>query len=300
LVVCLFQTKRAWSVEENNILRAAVANVGVGHWKKISKLLPQRDPPPCSQHWKKVLDPSLVKGYWTSEEDTKLRLLKSGHDRTWSDIAKHIEGRSAKQCRERWNNSLNPHLKRGKFTPQEDELLMEGWKRFGPRWNLIIHMLPGRTQTKIRDRFKSLRVRHKEIVNQWERMYGSRGSDGAHERRREHTKPVKMEPTTNLTEVRDTPCCIGHGATFVGALEDSLSQSVGEGAAPTFDFEPASSFDELSPLGCYSDSSCPSSPSESVEADIFAKPENCQQNSPWNFLNHRQESSLITNKNFVW
>jgi len=34
-----------------------------------------------------------------------------------------IKGRSGKQCRERWINALNPSLKTGGWTPDEDKLL---------------------------------------------------------------------------------------------------------------------------------------------------------------------------------
>ena len=86
-----------------------------------------------------------------------------------AEVAAQIDGRSSKQCRERWNNSLNPDLKKTPFTTEEDQILMDGWKNCGPRWNMIAKHLPGRTQTKIRDRFKTLRIRHKDEVEDWER-----------------------------------------------------------------------------------------------------------------------------------
>jgi hypothetical protein len=63
---------------------------------------------------------------------------------------------------------LNPELKKCPFSSEEDRILMDGWKMCGPRWNVIAKHLPGRTQTKIRDRFKTLRIRYKDEIDEWE------------------------------------------------------------------------------------------------------------------------------------
>jgi hypothetical protein len=124
----------------------------------------------CSQHWLKVLDPCIVKGFWTDDEDTLLLKLKlESAESTWSEIAVKIHGRSAKQCRERWDNSLNPVLKRCPFSEKEDRILVKEWMVCGPRWAVIATQLPGRTQTKIRDRFKTLRIRYRAEIEAWER-----------------------------------------------------------------------------------------------------------------------------------
>jgi hypothetical protein len=87
--------------------------------------------------------------------------------RSRDKIAQKIDGRSAKQCRERWTNFLNPNIKKGPFSGEEDCILIEQWKLFGPRWAVIADQLPGRTQIKIRDRFKTLRTRHCEELDRW-------------------------------------------------------------------------------------------------------------------------------------
>lgn len=52
--------------------------------------------------WQKVLNPNLVKGPWTKEEDeTLLQLVQEFGPKNWSNIAKHLPGRIGKQCRER-------------------------------------------------------------------------------------------------------------------------------------------------------------------------------------------------------
>ena len=85
-------------------------------------------------------NPMLVKGVWSPEEDARLIALKNTAQAQalafpeeekfmWATIAETINSRSAKQCRERWNNSLNPEIKMGKFSADEDKVLKREWKR---------------------------------------------------------------------------------------------------------------------------------------------------------------------------
>ena len=67
----------------------------------------------CLHRWQKVLNPSLVKGPWTPEEDAKVvQLVNEYGPKKWSLIAAHLPGRIGKQCRERWHNHLNPHIRK--------------------------------------------------------------------------------------------------------------------------------------------------------------------------------------------
>lgn len=60
-----------------------------------------------------VLSPGLCKGPWSMEEDALLVQLYYRGFRNWGEVAEKVEGRNAKQCRERWNNHLNPDLNKG-------------------------------------------------------------------------------------------------------------------------------------------------------------------------------------------
>ena len=60
-------------------------------------------------------------GPWQEEEDEKLlEWVKNNGPCKWSICAENIQGRSGKQCRERWFNNLNPNVKKGGWTQQED------------------------------------------------------------------------------------------------------------------------------------------------------------------------------------
>ena len=66
-----------------------------------------------------------------------------------------MPGRIGKQCRERWFNPLDPTIKKGEWTTDEDRVLYEAQKQFGNRWCEILKILPGRTENSLKNRWNS-------------------------------------------------------------------------------------------------------------------------------------------------
>ena len=64
--------KRRWSKEEDNQLINAVNLYGTKKWKEIASSVPGRTNVQCRYRWHNVLNPDLVKGHWTKEEDEML------------------------------------------------------------------------------------------------------------------------------------------------------------------------------------------------------------------------------------
>lgn len=93
------------------------------------------------------------KGAWTKEEDERLiNYIKIHGEGCWRSLPKAAGLlRCGKSCRLRWINYLRPDLKRGNFTEEEDELIINLHSLLGNKWSLIAARLPGRTDNEIKN-----------------------------------------------------------------------------------------------------------------------------------------------------
>ncbi|WCJ44460.1 myb domain protein 93 [Euphorbia peplus] len=95
----------------------------------------------------------LKKGPWTPEEDQKLidHIQKHGHG-SWRALPK-LAGlnRCGKSCRLRWTNYLRPDIKRGKFSQEEEQTILNLHSVLGNKWSAIAGHLPGRTDNEIKN-----------------------------------------------------------------------------------------------------------------------------------------------------
>ena len=86
------------------MLKKVVDQYGAKNWKKVATFLKDRTDVQCLHRWQKVLNPNLIKGPWTKEEDQiAVNLVKKYGPRNWSMIAQYLPGRIGKQCRERFS-----------------------------------------------------------------------------------------------------------------------------------------------------------------------------------------------------
>ena len=98
----------------------------------------------------------LKKGQWSYQEDKLLRQwVKLNGPKDWEACGRFIHGRKGKQCREHWNNCLNPELKKGCWSPEEDFLIMFFYEKCKGSWKKIVPLFQGRIENSIKNRFYS-------------------------------------------------------------------------------------------------------------------------------------------------
>ena len=111
--------------------------------------------------------PSLPRGGiksrpWKHEEDSKLKeLVQTIGIKKWAKIASELNScfnnsRKGKNCRERWNNHLDPSINKGEWTYDEDLLLLQKYQELGRRWSIIAKDFKGRTENSVKNRWNTL------------------------------------------------------------------------------------------------------------------------------------------------
>lgn len=97
---------------------------------------------------------STLRKRFTIEEDNSLKHVV--HDlgiRNWEDVAAYIPGRTARQCRDRYNNYLFKEISTSTFTPEEDAIILQKYSEIGPHWVAISKFLNGRSGNNVKNRW---------------------------------------------------------------------------------------------------------------------------------------------------
>ena len=163
-----------WSETEDLALKRAVKMYGEDKMDLIARRIfyNTREAAHCKQRWKKALQPGLVKGKWTKEEDaiisemvktaSVLQQAGNGESQTkWSDIAKRLPGRLGEDVKARWVNHLDPDIRKGAWTKSEMDILIEAQKELGNKWAEIAKRIPGRSENSVKNRWYNAKTSEK-------------------------------------------------------------------------------------------------------------------------------------------
>ncbi|XP_042502214.1 snRNA-activating protein complex subunit 4 isoform X2 [Macadamia integrifolia] len=125
----------------------------------------------CEARWLNIEDPLINQNAWTKCEDKKLLhlLQEKGTPYNWIDIASRLEtNRTPFQCLARYQRSLNIHIMKRDWTPEEDAQLCVAVEVFGEgHWQLIASNLEGRTGTQCSNRWRKTLHPSRKVVGRW-------------------------------------------------------------------------------------------------------------------------------------
>ncbi|EPQ59573.1 hypothetical protein GLOTRDRAFT_34698 [Gloeophyllum trabeum ATCC 11539] len=147
-----------WTAEADDRLLEAVKIYGLENWLLVARFVSEdATAQQCQNRYHRTLDPELARGPWTEEEDNRLRRAVEAYGHAWLEVATCVPGRSNEQCRDRWNERLNPKVIKGKWSEEEDRALIEVVGRLGEKWKEVSESLgTGRTDKQCRSRYEKL------------------------------------------------------------------------------------------------------------------------------------------------
>lgn len=102
-------------------------------------------------------DPKKPKNPWTAEEDEILRkAVEQFKGRSWKQVAELLPGRTHSQAAHRWQKVLDPKLKKGSWTKDEDEMLQTAVEEMGEgHWSRVAERVGTRNGKQCRERWRN-------------------------------------------------------------------------------------------------------------------------------------------------
>ena len=161
-------------------------------------------------------------GVWKNTEDEILKaaVMKYGKNQ-WARVASLLNRKSAKQCKARWYEWLDPSIKKTEWTRDEEEKLLHLAKLYPCQWRTIAPLV-GRTAAQCLDRYERL-------LDDAERELGGGEKQDEDVRR---LRPGEIDPDPETRPARPDPVC--RGVLCCSSRVDGVEASVERlRAAPT-------------------------------------------------------------------
>jgi hypothetical protein len=128
-------------------------------WQMIaSELGTNRTAIQCFMIYQRKINPNFLKGKWSPHEDEQLMAaLKLYGTQNWQAVAQMLDGRTGQQCLHRYEKAINPQIKRGRWSQDEDKKLKEAIEPFlnesRINWSVVKQSVLGRTDVQCRERW---------------------------------------------------------------------------------------------------------------------------------------------------
>ena len=159
-----------WSKAEDKKLLELAKSSKRNDWLFISTQMKNKPTKECKRRFK-IIRTDIKKGYWSKEEDEKLKNLYSLIGPSWAKIAKLMKNRDGKQVRDRYINTISESLIKSKFSDDEDFLLFLLQKIYGNKWTMFTCLIKNRSPDSIKNRFNTaVKNRLNHFENLWKKV----------------------------------------------------------------------------------------------------------------------------------
>jgi hypothetical protein len=111
------------------------------------------------------VEPERKKGAWYSKENWMLTKILNGKKTTcWSEVAQALNEKSigpeksSQQCHQHWNRVANPSIKKGPWTVEDEEKLLNLHAFHNNSWSKIAKEIPGRADMQCKHHYEMLKA----------------------------------------------------------------------------------------------------------------------------------------------
>lgn len=140
----------------------------------------------------------LKGGVWRNTEDEVLKVAVAKYGlNQWSRVASLLHRKSAKQCKARWNEWLDPSIKKIEWSREEEEKLLHLAKVFPTQWRTISRYI-GRTAAQCLERYEYL------LDQALKKEHGAEGAIESESALR-RLMPGEIDPTPEAKPARPDP-----------------------------------------------------------------------------------------------
>jgi hypothetical protein len=105
--------KGQWSLHEDRLLKEWIEKNGPTKWEQCGRFIHGRSGKQCREHWSNCLNPSLIKGDWTAEEDFLIMHFYEKCNGSWKKIIHLFNGRTENSIKNRFFSELRKIAAKG-------------------------------------------------------------------------------------------------------------------------------------------------------------------------------------------